>query len=62
MICADAVIQPVRVPGAMTLERESMRITRPSTSMLRNEGESDWRYSSWEGCDAGGAIVEVVVV
>ena len=35
MTWAGAVIHPIREPGAMTLENESMRITRPSVSMER---------------------------
>lgn len=35
MICEDAVIQPIREPGEITLEKESRRITRPSVSMER---------------------------
>ena len=53
MICSEAVIQPTRIPGAMTLEKESMRITRPSMSMLRREGTRVFRNWSWE---AGGGM------
>ncbi len=51
-ICSDAVIQPVREPGAITLLKESARITRPSTSIERNDGTIEVKNSAYD--DGGG--------
>ena len=38
IICAEAVIHPTRLPGEITLLKESRRMTRPSVSRERREG------------------------
>ena len=49
----------MRDPGAMTLEKESMRMTRPSVSRERKEGTSLARNSAW---DEGGVMGVLAVV
>ncbi|RBQ72085.1 hypothetical protein VDGD_21463 [Verticillium dahliae] len=51
-ICADAVIHPSREPGTSTLEKESIRKTRPSVSMLSSEGTRSAR--NWSTLAGGG--------
>lgn len=43
MMAGCAVIQPMRHPGAIVLEKVSRRMTLPSVSMLRNEGVKESR-------------------